>query len=110
MTRQAASARIFLNLLFVFLIFFLIFVLLNTGLSFIFHPLFGVLMSAPTFTTLALFALIMTLIIQQNCVITVPNHKVGLLTYSSGELKTLVPSGPVWVWFGERLSSFISLE
>src|SRR5262249_17314106 len=41
---------------------------------------------------------------------TVPANTVGLLTYSNGDLKTLVPSGPVWVWFGEHLSGFISLK
>src|SRR5262245_3034534 len=102
MTRQGASILIFFNLLFVFLIFLLIFALLNTGLSFIYQPLFGVLMSVPTFTTLALFALIMTLIIQQNCVTIIPTNTVGLLTHSNGVLKRLVPAGPVWVWFGER--------
>ena len=111
MTRQAVSTNIFRNLLLVFLVFFLIFALLNTGLSFIYQPLFYFLISVPTFTMLALFAFIMTLIIRQNCVETVPSNTVGLITFSNGELKTLAPAGQTWVWLGrERLSGFLSLE
>ncbi len=111
MIRQAASINIFRNLLVVFLICFLIFALLNTGLSFIYRPLFYFLISVPTFTMLALFAFIMTVIIRQNCVETVPSNTVGLITSSNGELKTLAPAGQTWVWFGrERLSTFLSLE
>lgn len=111
MTRQTASVFILRNILVVFLLFFLVFALLNTSLSFIYQPLFSALITVPTFTTLALFALIMALVIRQNCVMTVPDHTVGVVRYSNGVFKTLVPAGPAWVWFGrERISEYLSLE
>lgn len=111
MTRQAASANIFRNLLYIFLIFFAVFALVNTGLSFIYQPLFSFLFSVPTFTMIAVFTLIITLIFRQIYVEIVPNNMIGLVTFANGRLKTLAPAGPVWVWFGrEELSSFLSLE
>ncbi len=111
MTRQASSAAIIKNLIILFLSFFAVFALLNTGLSFIYQPLFSFLISVPTFTTIALFALIMTLIMRQLSVVEIPRGTIGLVTYSNGVLKTLAPAGPVWVWFGrERLSGLLSLE
>jgi hypothetical protein len=111
MTRQTAAATNFRNGVTVFLIFFLIFALMNTGLGFIYKPLFALLISVPTFTMLALFALIMTLIIRQNCITTVPENTIGLVTYKDGTLKTLAPPGQAWVWFGrEQMNGFLSLE
>ncbi|HEY7355301.1 MAG TPA: hypothetical protein VH590_02510 [Ktedonobacterales bacterium] len=111
MTRQTASVAILKNVILLFSIFFLVFALLSTGLAFIYQPLLSVLISVPAITTFALFALILTLIIRQSSVEEVPNNTVGLVRYANGTLKTLVPAGPVWVWFGrERLSSLLSLE
>lgn len=112
MTRQAAAANNFRNVVVVFLVFFLVFALMNTGFGFLYKPLFSLLISVPTFTMLALFALIMTIIIRQNCITTVPENTVGVITYSNGGvLKTLAPPGQAWVWFGrEQMSGFLSLE
>ncbi|HEY7357842.1 MAG TPA: hypothetical protein VH590_15295 [Ktedonobacterales bacterium] len=111
MTRQAASAAILRNLILLFSLFFLVFALLSTGLAFIYQPLLSVLISVPAITTFALFALILTLIIRQSSLEEVPNNTVGLVKYANGTLKTLVPAGPAWVWFGrERLSGLLSLE
>ncbi len=110
MVRQATSSSIFKHLVLLFLIFFAFFALLNTGLSFIYRPLFALLISVPTFTTLAVFALIMTFIMRQVCVEYVPSDTVGVVTYADGTLKTLAPAGPTWVWLGrEQLSQLLSL-
>ncbi|HEY7348642.1 MAG TPA: SPFH domain-containing protein [Ktedonobacterales bacterium] len=111
MIRQASSTTILKHVMVVFVFFFAVFALLNTGLSFIYQPLFTFLMSVPTFTTIALFALILTLIIRQTSVADIPNNTIGLVTYANGALKTLAPPGPTWVWFGrEQLRGFLSLE
>lgn len=111
MTRRASSSRILKNVVVIFLIFFAVFVFLSTGLSLIYQPLFAFLISAPTYTMIALFALAMTLIVRQSSVAQVPSNTIGLLTAPNGMLKALAPPGPVWVWFGrERLSGFLSLE
>ncbi len=111
MVRQASAASIWKRVIALFLVFFVAFALLNTGLSFIYQPLFSFLISVPAFTTIALFALLMTLFIRQSAVQQVPPNKIGLVTYANGTLKTLAPAGPVWVWPGkERLSGLLSLE
>jgi hypothetical protein len=111
MARQEAPPGILKNLVLVFVLFFAFFALLNTGLSFIYQPLFGFLMSVPTFTTLALFALVMTFVLRQSCVEHVPDNMIGVVTYANGTLKTLAPAGPTWVWIGrERLSGLLSLR
>ncbi|HEU5369549.1 MAG TPA: hypothetical protein VFU69_13840 [Ktedonobacterales bacterium] len=112
MTRQAASTAILKNIILLFLIFFLVFALLGTGLAFLYQSLLGALFSVPAFIAFAaLFALIPTLIIRQGSVEEVPRNTVGLVTSSNGTLKTLAPAGRAWVWFGrERLSGFLSLE
>ncbi|HLW02588.1 MAG TPA: hypothetical protein VKT82_28300 [Ktedonobacterales bacterium] len=110
MARQAASPSIFRNLVLIFLIFFAFFALLNTGLSFIYQPLFALLISVPTFTMLAVFALLMTFILRQSCVEQVPSNTIGVVCYANGTLKTLAPAGPTWVWIGrEQLSGLLSL-
>src|SRR5579885_2442477 len=112
MTRQAASTAIVKNILLLFLIFFLVFALLGTGLAFLYQSLLGALFSVPAFIAFAaLFSLIPTLIIRQSAVVVVPRNTVGLVSYANGTLKTLAPAGRLWVWVGrERLSSFLSLE
>jgi hypothetical protein len=111
MTHQAASATILKNVLLIFSSVFLVFALLDTSLSYIFQSLFGVLISVPTYTMLALFALVITLALRQNCVEEIPSNTVGLVCSSNGDLKTLAPAGPVWVWLGrERLCGLLALE
>jgi len=111
MNRQASSSRILTNVIIMFLIFFAVFAFLTTGLSLIFQPLFSLLISASTYTLIALVALALSMIVRQIAVAQVPSNTIGLLTSSNGALKALVPSGPVWVWPGkERLTSFLSLE
>ncbi len=111
MARQASSSSIFQNLVLIFLLFFVVLALLNIGLAFIYQPLFALLISVPAFTTLALFALILTIILRQSYVEQVPGNTIGVVSYANGALKTLAPAGPVWVWTGrEQLSDLLSLE
>jgi len=110
MARQASSSGVGKNFFLLFLVFFAFFAFINTGLSFIFASLFTFLISVPTFSMIALFALILTLAYRQYAVEEVPTNQLGLLVTPGGSLKDILEPGPRWLWLGrERISGYLSL-
>ncbi len=111
MARQASSSSVGKNFFWFFLLSFAFFAFLNTGLSFIFTRLFTLLISVPTFSMIALFALILTLVYRQHAVEEVPYNQVGLLMTPSGSLKDILEPGPRWLWLGrEHIGSYLALD